>query len=105
MAVGPIITLKQDLVGTIESRILPFDFINNIAPNDTLIGSPTIEQNSEIGGSSALLFGTPQISGTRALVRVTGGTLNALYDVSCTVQTASGDTLVGSCGIKIIPSK
>jgi hypothetical protein len=102
---GPIIGLKQDLGGTTESRVLGIDLVNKITVGDTLTGTPTFLQDSETFGSTSLIISSPQIDGTLAIARITGGTLGAFYDVSCTVQTTNGDVLVGSCRVTIVPSR
>lgn len=106
MPVGPLFQLKQDINGAIETRVLAFDFVNDLATGDTLTGSPTIEQASETTGAVLLTITGVVIFGTQVQVRVgLTGTLYAIYDVSCTAQTTGGDTLVSSCGIEIVPSK
>lgn len=99
--------LKQDLNGTTELRTLSIDFVYLLDANDTLVSSPApqVEQYAETPLASPLTITNVGVTETVVLGDCTGGTLGAIYSISVTVQTAQGKTLVGSHGIKIVPSR
>jgi len=107
MPEGYVGTLKVDLQGNIESDVVTFDFVNSLVAGDGILGSPApqVAQVAETTGAALLTLGTPIISGTQVLVQVTGGTLGAVYSVSCTIQTALGKRRVASGGIKLKASR
>lgn len=83
-----------------ESRQYDFDFTNQveIAAGQTLTGTPTVTSSP-----SGLTLTGPVLDSTnkKAQVTISGGTVNETYEVTCTVGTSGGATLV-ACGELLI---
>lgn len=88
-------TQLQKLVG--ESRLYDFDFTDQaeIEGGETLTGTPTVTATP-----AGLTLGSPVIGGAskKVQVRISAGTANTTYSLTCTVATSGGNTLQG-CGV------
>jgi hypothetical protein len=73
-----------------ESRLYAIDFVNLLATGET-ISSVT----SVVGTPSGLTIGSPTISGTQVLFRVSGGVEGVLYSIVALIRTSLSNTLEG----------
>jgi len=70
-----------------EVRTAVFDFVDKLATDDTLTGSPTMVYPSGITESASAR------SGNRVTSRMSGGTAETIYRIACQCATTNGDTL------------
>lgn len=75
--------------------LLPFDFTNQLAVGDSL-SIPTVVASVYSGVDptpSAILSGSPSVSGNVVTQKVTVGVPGTIYSLLCTVTTSQGATL------------
>jgi hypothetical protein len=80
-----------------EERFFEFDWSKRLAATETM-SDPTI----------AVLPtdptpGVPIVSTTNVQVKLTGGTVNTTYQITCKVNTSTGQKLEGTGILKIVP--
>lgn len=107
-----------------ESILFDLNCTDNLAPDETIVGTPSMAFFPAMTGSDALTFGTPVVNSTviRYLdgkvgkvggviqVRISGGTaLNAttarIYSVLATFSTSTGNTLVARMKLSILSNQ
>lgn len=81
-----------------EQIAVTFDFSAGIIGGETISGTPTVTA-SATGGSdtspSAILSGTPLVSGSQVMQTIVGGVDGSTYKLSCLITlTPSGRKLV-----------
>ena len=88
------IVIEPKLVGVTEVISPPFDFSKNLQIGETLsTASVGVSVYSGVDPNpSALLSGTPSISGAVVNQSVTGGIVGVIYDIICTATTSLGNT-------------
>ena len=80
------------------SRIYEFDFadFDEVVAGETL-SSPTVP------AVAGLTIGAPAVAAAKVLVRISGGTANTLYNLTCTVAT-SGGSMISQAGVLSVVS-
>ena len=104
-----------------ESILFDLDCTDNLAPEETITGMPTMAFYPTLTGSDALTFGTPVVNtaviryadgkvgkvGGVIQVRIGGGTPTntttaRLYSVLSTFTTSAGNTLVARMKLSVL---
>lgn len=78
-----------------ETRLYTFDFTGQLAPGES-ISSAAVSAATYSGtdtNPSALISGSPTVSGAVVRQNLTGGTLGVLYRVTCDATTSANRTL------------
>lgn len=107
-----------------ESILFDLDCTDNLAPDETIGGSPTMSYYPVLTGADALTFGVPVINtaliryadgkvgkvGGVVQVRISGGTPTntttpRLYSVLATFTTSTGNTLVARMKLSILTNQ
>lgn len=77
-----------------ESVVVEFDFEGELTSIVSAVVTNTVHDGSDASPSS-MLYGTPQIDGTKVLHRVQGGVSGVTYKLRC-VATSGMDVIVRS---------
>lgn len=107
-----------------ESILFDLNCTDNLAPDETIVGTPSMAFFPAMTGPDALTFGTPVVNsaviryldgkvgkvGGVIQVRISGGTaLNAttarIYSVLATFSTSTGNTLVARMKLSILSNQ
>ena len=107
-----------------ESILFDLNCTDNLAPDETIVGTPYMSFFPAMTGPDALTFGTPVVNsaviryldgkvgkvGGVIQVRISGGTaLNAttarIYSVLATFSTSTGNTLVARMKLSILSNQ
>lgn len=107
-----------------ESILFDLDCTDNLAPDETIQGTPTMAFYPTLTGGDALTFGTPVINTTAIhyadgkvgkvggviQVRISGGTsanstTARLYSVLSTFTTSAGNTLVARMKLSVLSNQ
>ena len=107
-----------------ESILFDLDCTDNLAPEETIVGTPSMTFFPALSGPDALTFGTPVINeaviryldgkigkvGGVIQVRISGGTSSnatapRLYSVLATFSTSTGNTLVARMKLSILSNQ
>lgn len=107
-----------------ESILFDLNCTDNLAPDETIVGTPSMAFFPAMAGPDALTFGTPVVNsaviryldgkvgkvGGVIQVRISGGTaLNAttarIYSVLATFSTSTGNTLVARMKLSILSNQ
>lgn len=107
-----------------ESILFDLDCTDNLAPDETIVGTPSMAFYPALTGSDALVFGSPVINvaairyldgkvgkvGGVIQVRISGGTSSnattpRLYSVLATFSTSTGNTLVARMKLSILSNQ
>lgn len=107
-----------------ESILFDLNCTDNLAPDETIVGTPSMSFFPAMTGPDALTFGTPVVNsaviryldgkvgkvGGVIQVRISGGTaLNAttarIYSVLATFSTSTGNTLVARMKLSILSNQ
>ena len=107
-----------------ESILFDLNCTDNLAPDETIVGTPSMAFFPAMTGPDALTFGTPVVNsaviryldgkvgkvGGVIQVRISGGTaLNAttarIYRVLATFSTSTGNTLVARMKLSILSNQ
>jgi len=86
-----------------EVREYAFEFADQkeIAElGQTLTGTPVIDATL-LSGTNTLSVGTPAISGTKVIVTLSAGTLDARHKLICRVDTSGGATIAAKGELRI----
>lgn len=82
-----------------ESRILTFDFTALLGPGESVTGIISAPSATVISGTdtnpSAIISGSPSTTSPYIYQMITGGIAGNQYQVSVTVSTSEGETLIG----------
>lgn len=79
-----------------ETRTLVFDFISKLGAGETLVSAtvtPTVWSGVD-PTPSAIVSGTPSVSGTKAAAVITAGVDGTIYQLACIAVTSASQTLV-----------
>lgn len=88
-----------------QTQTVWFDFTGDLASGETL-SSPTVSASVYSGtdaNPSAILIGSPSISGARVSQKIAGGTAGVIYQVVCTASTSAGQTVRQAGYVATIP--
>lgn len=80
-----------------ESRVYGFDFSRLLEPGETLVSATftiAVVEGSD-PAAAAMLVGSASTSGSVVRQRVAGGVQAVLYQVTATVASSAGSTLIG----------
>lgn len=107
-----------------ESILFDLDCTDNLAPEETIEGTPSMAFYPALTGADALTFGTPIINevaihyadgkvgkvGGVIQVRISGGTSSnattqRIYSVLSTFSTSTGNTLVARMKLSILSNQ
>jgi hypothetical protein len=107
-----------------ESILFDLDCTDNLAPEETIVGTPAMTFYPALTGVDALTFGTPVINevalryadgkvgkvGGVIQIRISGGTSSnastqRIYSVLSTFSTSTGNTLVARMKLSILSNQ
>lgn len=80
-----------------------FDFISKLAIGETIstqVVVATVYSGTD-AAPSGLISGAATASGTRVTQKIIGGTLGNIYQLTCTITTSAGQTLLLSAFLAI----
>lgn len=90
-----------------ETATLTFDFLSRLAVGET-ISTQVVTATTYSGTDAApsgIISGAASASGSKVTQKVTAGTLGVTYLLKCTITTSTGQTLILSGFIVIIPDQ
>jgi len=76
-----------------ESRRFTFDFTDILESGDTITGTPTFTQTHPRGSALTVAFVQLLATSTKVEARISGGTNDTEYAITCDADTTDGDTL------------
>lgn len=99
-------TSRQDFPAKLlgESRILPFDFISDLGPTETISTqsvTATVWSGTDASPSS-MISGAATASGTIVSQKIIGGVVGVVYYLLCTITTSLGQTLQSAGFLAVI---
>lgn len=97
------VELAPKLVG--ETETYTFDFSSRLLPGVTLstpVCTAAVYSGTD-ASPSAIISGSASASGAIVSQKLTAGTLGVIYEVTCTVTTSDGQTLLLSGYLAVIP--
>jgi hypothetical protein len=97
------VTLEGKLFS--ETVTETFDFLSRLAVGETISAAAvaaTVYSGTD-ASPSAILSGSPSISGSKVTQKITAGTLGVVYKLMCTVTTSTSQLLVLAAFLVIVP--